>query len=375
LATLLAQQAQTVPVILVKSTILAARLATTGKAAAGVVSVQAVSLVEGVLKAMFVTKLKAITAVVIAATVVATGAGVVSYRVMAADPTADSGQPGPLRPRQQPPANADETGKQPSEMPVGEWRTRVQSLSRVAESLKGENDRLKRQLELLQKEVGRLNGKVDQLVSLYEGQHPSRPTAKRPVGDEEERRAIDVASERDGVLVAVGTEIKEGEKIAPDQILTVRVGSELKEYRRLRIGDTVEEGQLLARIDDRLARDELNIKRAKLAAAQADLAAAEKTCAETKLRYETQLRLQANRTTSEEEVRSAKYTLEKCLFDSASKKEAVAVARFEVSQAQTLLEMHQIRSRTRGFIKAIRKYPGESVKALEPVFGIQPSRD
>ena len=35
-------------------------------------------------------------------------------------------------------------------------------------------------------------------------------------------------------------------------------------FRRLKVGDRVEAGQLLARLDNRLARDELAIKEAKL---------------------------------------------------------------------------------------------------------------
>ena len=39
----------------------------------------------------------------------------------------------------------------------------------------------------------------------------------------------------------------------------------------VREGDTVKEGQLLARVDDTAARDEVEIKEAKVAAAEADL--------------------------------------------------------------------------------------------------------
>src|SRR5205823_13437408 len=97
-----------------------------------------------------------------------------------------------------------------------------------------------------------------------------------------------VATSREGVIAFVSTEIKEGENIPADQKVLVSVGKEIKQYRRLKIGDRAEPGQLLARVDDRLARDEMTTKENKVLAAKADLVVSEKTLAEARERLKTQ---------------------------------------------------------------------------------------
>ena len=58
-----------------------------------------------------------------------------------------------------------------------------------------------------------------------------------------------------------------------EQVVTIRIGKAEKKYRRLREGDRIEEGEVLAQLDDRLARNDLAVQRAKLSAAGADLEA------------------------------------------------------------------------------------------------------
>ena len=88
------------------------------------------------------------------------------------------------------------------------------------------------------------------------------------------------------VLLFIGTDIKGGEEVAPGRTVTVKVGGAVKKYRRLEVGDTVEEGQLLARVDDRLARDALAIKQAAVEAAEAHRRNAAKTRDEAKKRFD-----------------------------------------------------------------------------------------
>jgi multidrug resistance efflux pump len=59
----------------------------------------------------------------------------------------------------------------------------------------------------------------------------------------------------------------------------------------------------------------------------------------------------------------------------ATKKAAIDVAKAELNQFRTLVEMHDIRSPVRGIVKAIGKRPGEAVKFLETVFVIQPEEN
>jgi multidrug efflux pump subunit AcrA (membrane-fusion protein) len=177
----------------------------------------------------------------------------------------------------------------------------------------------------------------------------------------------------DGVILVIGTDIKPGEKVAPDRLITVKVGTEVKQYRRLKKGDTVEEGQLLARLDDRLPRSEVAIKVRKVEASKAEYDAAVKAREEFRQRLATQTKLRAGSpmATSLEDLRAVQLLYDRSLLDAVAKQQAVEVAQLELKQAQTVLEMYEIRSPVRGVVKSIRKHPGEAVRSLETVLIIQ----
>jgi multidrug resistance efflux pump len=138
----------------------------------------------------------------------------------------------------------------------------------------------------------------------------------------------------------------------------------------MRAGDKVEKGQLLGRIDDRLARDELASRKLKLTAAEADQQASVKTRDEAEQRYTTLIELnkKLNVAPAFEEVRAAKLTWDRYFFEEIAKKAAVDAAKVDIRQAQTLVDMHEIRSPVRGVIRSINFHPGEAVKNLETVF-------
>src|SRR5262249_23373669 len=154
---------------------------------------------------------------------------------------------------------------------------------------------------------------------------------------------------------------------------TARVGGKESQFRRLKEGDVIKAGQLLAYLDDQLSRDDWDIKNAKVTSSRADLEAAIKTRDESKNRYDTQVWLhqQGRGATSQEDLRAAKLAWERAAYEAIGKDAAVTLAERELSQAETVLRMHQLRSTTAGVLKAILKQPGEAVKALEPVFQIQ----
>lgn len=182
----------------------------------------------------------------------------------------------------------------------------------------------------------------------------------------------EVPALRDGVLLFIGTEVKPGETVPAGQMFALRTAAGDKHFRRLNEGDAVAAGQLLGVLDDQLSRDDWGIRVARVKSSKADLEAAIKTADELRQRYETHLKLkgQGPGITSEEEVRGAKLTWERASYDVVSKREAVALAERELSQAETVLRMHQIRSTAAGVIKKIYKRPGEAVKTYEPVFQI-----
>jgi RNA polymerase sigma factor (sigma-70 family) len=288
-----------VPAALVDATVRGALLFAAGQAAAGVVSSSAVTLAEGVLKTMGITKLKLAAAVLLAFGIVGVGAGVVSQNVLV------------MRP---PDATAQEAA------------------------------------------------------------------ARQAAG--EIKDLAEIPSQRDGIVLLVGREIKDGENVPAERVVIIKVRGEAKRFRRWKVGDTVEEGDLLAQVDDRLARDELASKQASVEAAKAEWEAAVKTVKEAEQRYKTMEKLygEAKNNTSLvslEELRGAKLTWDRYFYEEISKRERIKIAESEMRQAETVLEQHQVRSRVRGTIKAIYKLPGEGVKKLEPVVRIQvaPDRD
>ncbi len=185
---------------------------------------------------------------------------------------------------------------------------------------------------------------------------------------------IDVPSQRDGVLLFLGIEVKKDEPVPPDEkLFEVQLGKETKLFRRIREGDTVESNQLVAVVDDKLARAEESIKEAKLIQATEDHIASQKTRDEAKERMETQYKLRHDGkglATSKEDVRGAELTYFRYVSEEVSKKAGIKVANEELSQAVKTVEMYQIRSKIGGVVKQLYKHDGESVKSLDPVLQV-----
>jgi len=290
------------------STTKAALALTAGQSlAASLVSIKVASLTEGMIRAMFLFKLKIVAAGVAAALVIGSCAGVISYRTVGAQ-------------EQKP----------------------DQSLE----------DRLREEIARLKKELDRAEKDLDRVQ--HDGSYRK------------------VSSFRVGILAVVGTELKDGEKVPDEQLLMASVANDKRKYRRLKVGDRVELNQLLGRIDDRLARDEVTIKEYKLDSAKAELVTSEKTRDEAEQHYRSQVDLFRRNSTSKEELRAAELTWIKYKYEVVQKNAAIKVAQAELDQARTVVELHELRSPTRGVIKAILKHPGEAVQSLETVFVIQP---
>ena len=116
---------------------------------------------------------------------------------------------------------------------------------------------------------------------------------------------VGIPARVEGVIEFVGTEIKPGEKVPENRVITIHAANNVQKYRKLRVGDVIEKGQLLGQLDDRPARAELSIKLAKVAVSEADLLASEKTRDEACERWLTQKRLQVKGASSLEDVRGA----------------------------------------------------------------------
>ena len=182
---------------------------------------------------------------------------------------------------------------------------------------------------------------------------------------------VKVPSRLAGIVLFIGTEIREGEKLPPEAVITVQVGGETKTYRCLKKGDAVKEGQLLARLDDRLARAQLAAKKSKVVSSKADADGAKSIADEVESKLKTAEDLYQRRAIVLEEYRSAKLTRDKMFFDALAKVEAAKLPELELAQAQRLIDMHEIRSSVNGIIAVIEKRPGEAAKKLETVFEIE----
>jgi multidrug efflux pump subunit AcrA (membrane-fusion protein) len=181
-----------------------------------------------------------------------------------------------------------------------------------------------------------------------------------------------LASPVDGIVLFVGTPGEPaGPAVAGEQKVEVKVGGKsiAWNYRRLKEGDLVDRGQILVQLDPRLALNDRLYKKAKVAAAQADHAAATATAKEAQARLDRLERLTqagGNRgLVSEEDHSAAVLARNKYAQEEISKREAVNMAVLESARAEMLLEMHQIRSPVRGIVRAIHKNSGEGVRALD----------
>jgi RNA polymerase sigma factor (sigma-70 family) len=161
-----------VPFVLQDSTVNAAALIGAGEVVKSVISPRVVALMEGVLKAMFLTKLKVISAVVLTV-LVGTGLAGWSYRAMA--------QTGPYGPRFQP----LEHGQQ--ETPSREHRSarparRTQGAADELDALRLEIDALRKEVRADRERIKALEEEVHARVETPANGYPNQPGAQKRAG-------------------------------------------------------------------------------------------------------------------------------------------------------------------------------------------------
>jgi multidrug efflux pump subunit AcrA (membrane-fusion protein) len=183
-------------------------------------------------------------------------------------------------------------------------------------------------------------------------------------------RVLRVPSPRAGIVLAVGTQVDKSRAGDPG-VLEARVGDHSWYYRRLVEGDKVTEGQVLAQLDDRAARDQIDFQKARLVAAQADLAAASALYKEAQARLDRLSLLIKRHNISAGEYSAAVLTRDKRRQEEVAKKLSVEVEQLELERAQLILEMHTIRSPVSGVVHRIRKRSGEAVRKLETLLEIR----
>ena len=93
----------------------------------------------------------------------------------------------------------------------------------------------------------------------------------KPPAEPQLEDTINIPVRNDGIVLVLGREIKDGEKVPANAIITVRIDGQDRRYRRLKVGDRVEEGQVIGRLDDRLVRMDVEVSKVHLATAKSRL--------------------------------------------------------------------------------------------------------
>jgi RNA polymerase sigma factor (sigma-70 family) len=189
-AALLGDQAApaAVPATLARTTIDAAATFAAGNAAAGTASAPAAALAKGVLHTMYLTKLKIVTAVVLAAGLVGTGAGIFG-------PYAPGGWPAQASVLDDQPGQRDETLKEENERLKKELAQAKEEIQRLKKQIKNVQEALEGRLaatEQDQKDAVRQRAKAAQEAAQEAGQR-AEERARAQVEDAEARRQRAIA--------------------------------------------------------------------------------------------------------------------------------------------------------------------------------------
>jgi hypothetical protein len=192
-----------------------------------------------------------------------------------------------------------------------------------------------------------------------------------PAGGQAPPRVVRVPCLTDGVLLLVGAEVGPQQKHQPDR-LRMTFSPRPRPYQLLREGDRVSRGQVLAQMDDGLARVALNQAQARhdeAAARRTEAAALRDFARVTILRVEGRggdigIRIEKEHAALMAMVEQ--YEVQFLAADAVAKS-----ARATLDRARDVLDRHTVRSPAAGVIRRIRKQAGERVRAMEPLFEIE----
>jgi RNA polymerase sigma factor (sigma-70 family) len=305
-----------VPPLMISSTVKAASLFTAGQAVVtGAISVKVVVLTEGVLKTMLLNKLKVAVMVLFVGAAFGVGTSGLTHRTRAAGQTETEKVDNQRQPKKAGPAKKaahPNTGNQyfvavqhpqPEKGSPGERYKKQQdqeSLKKLVDQAKAKVEQAKAQVALARAQVAaeeaRLEYEKEQLKRLnqtYEAARNAKPGAAAPV-----------------VKVIVGTQIS-------GRVAELRV----------KIGEAVHQGDVLIRLDNQLAKLDLEKAQAKLKAVESDAPEADRKVAEA-----------------------------------------------ELKKAKAFFALHELRSPVDGSVKMVFKKLGSRIEAGEPVVEIEYQR-
>jgi RNA polymerase sigma factor (sigma-70 family) len=196
-----------------------------------------------------------------------------------------------------------------------------------------------------------------------------RSDARRSQASSQGTKERLVRAARDGSLLLVGTPAKPGDVVGAEAEVMLPDGTLARGYRRLRPGDTVEVGDLLARVDDAIVKGEIAIRQTQLEKARQDvlLAAKEKEAAERRVTAMEESMARVPGSVSKDDYEGARLAAARCRQDEVSRRATILVREGELRQSLAVLSTYEIRSPVRGVVRELFKSPGEAVHTGEPV--------
>ena len=189
----------------------------------------------------------------------------------------------------------------------------------------------------------------------------------------------DVTSPREGLLKIIGQPVELENPLAarPLPTVSILVANKKREiaYERLKEGYIVSQNQIVALVDPTKALNDIEHKRVKIKAAEADYKAAIAMADEAQARLNRleDLKRRDPRVVSAEDFSAAVLTRDKHREEKVSKFQQVALTEVEQFLAEVDFHQHELRCEMKGksIVSKIYKSMGEGVKNLEPVMLLQ----
>jgi hypothetical protein len=229
----------------------------------------------------------------------------------------------------------------------------------------------------------------------------------------------EVASEKEGIILFIGTDVQIGEVVPPDKqlpeaklgFLAILVGEkpvegeecfqvpndpknwyrryrdkdslepnkvflfqERRQVRKLQVGDRVRRGQLLAQINPAKSSDEVSVNIAKLEGVEESRWAAATMRDEYKRRLDNYqgINRQQGGAIPTDTLQETRIQWAKSYAEERVKRREIVEAQRKLNASVTDLKMHEVRAAIDGVVKDIyRNHQGDAVKPYEPILRIE----
>lgn len=178
---------------------------------------------------------------------------------------------------------------------------------------------------------------------------------------------VDVPSKEEGTIEWLGVPATASEigNLPPNEKYEHR--RTLTTFRRLRLGEVVRAGQVIALLNDERAALEHDIAVSNINGAKSESEAANKGIKY----YEENVKIEEKAGSSTSAIVAAKANLARAVAEAASKEWTIRRTEGEERKAKVKLSNHFITAPITGRVVQIYKLPGEGVKATEPVLQLQ----